>query len=98
MIIYIGPDYKCSVTESVDTIAIETDFFDGKCTEFIEGYRFVPSGMAWIRSDGEVFTGEMISPWKDYKYLAAAQAQYEKDLELLSSYQEELSILYGEDV
>ena len=79
MKIYIDSDYKCHVTDN-GTTAIETDFFDGMCKEFIEGYRFVPFGESWTREDGEVFEGEMIAPWKDYAELDAAQRSYEKQL------------------
>ena len=60
-------------------IAIETDFFNGKCDKFIEGYRFVPAGESWTRKDGKVFYGEMITPWKPYSELNAAQRAYEQE-------------------
>ena len=65
-------------------------FFADKCTTFIEGYRLKPEGETWIREDGSVFSGgEMISPWKPYNELAAAQAQYEQDqAELQAAYEE----------
>ena len=80
MKIYVNPnDFKCCASRSDETyMEIETDFFDGKCQTFIEGYRYVPSGENWTRSDGKVFTGEMIAPWKDYSELDAAQRNYEK--------------------
>ena len=53
-----------------------TDFFDDKFDAFIEGYRFVPSGMVWVRSDGERFVGEMISPWIDFELLDVYQPQF----------------------
>lgn len=59
---------------------METGFFEGKCRTLIEGYRYVPKGEEWTREDGEVFIGEMISPWKDYALLEAAQAGYEESL------------------
>lgn len=80
MKIYIDSDYKCHATNTGGLREIETDFFDGKCSAFIEGYRVVPEGETWTRSDGEVFTGEMISPWKDYNVLAAYQEMYESML------------------
>ena len=79
MKIYIDNDYKCHVTDDGSMPAVETEFFDGKCDEFIEGYRFVPAGESWTRSDGEVFEGEMIAPWKDYSELDAAQREYERE-------------------
>ena len=87
--IYIDTDYICHVSDTGDLTAVETDFFDGKCDSFIEGYRYIPAVESWTRSDGATFTGEMISPWKDYSLLAAAQAQYERDQdELVAAYQE----------
>ena len=58
MTIYIDSDYKCYVSSAEGRRAIETGFFDGKCEEWIESYRFVPAGGTWTREDGEVFTGE----------------------------------------
>ena len=78
--IYIDSEFKCHTMNDGTMIAVETDFFDGKCDAFVEGYLFVPSGESWTRSDGVVFHGEMVSPWKPYSELAAAQEQYEKDL------------------
>ena len=45
---------------------VETDVFDGKCAAYIEGYRYVPEGEVWTRSDGAEFHGLMIAPAKDY--------------------------------
>lgn len=78
--IYLDSDFKCHVTDDGTMTAVETNFFDGKCDSFIEGYRFVPEGQHWTRSDGVVFTGTMVSPWKDYAELDAAQRTYEKRL------------------
>ena len=105
--IYVDSDYKCHVTNDGTMTAVETDFFDGKCDTFIEGYRFVPSGESWTRSDGVEFHGEMISPWKDYAELDNAQREYERQLlnelqensipisELESAYQEGVNSAYG---
>lgn len=86
--IYIDSDFKCHVTNDCTMTAVETSFFDGKCQTFIEGYRFIPSGKSWTRSDGVVFHGEMIAPWKDYAELDAAQRAYEQ--QLLAEYAEAL--------
>ena len=81
MKIYIDIDCKCHTTNPDNAFKeVETPFFDGKCDAFIEGYRFVPEGESWTRSDGVVFTGEMITPWKDYSELDAAQRLYEQAL------------------
>ena len=76
MTIYIDNDYKCYVSAAEGRRAVETDFFDGKCPELIESYRCVPESETWTREDGEVFAGEMISPWKDLGEAYAAQTVY----------------------
>ena len=75
MKIYIDSDYKCHISNDGRMQEVETDFFNGKCQEFIEGYRFVPDGEVWVREDGVEFHGEMVSPWKDYAELISAQAE-----------------------
>ena len=90
MTIYIDPDYKCHASNPDGTLtAVETDFFDGKCPAYIEGYRFVPAGAAWTRPDGVIFSGEMLTPWKPWQELDAAQREYER--EQLSAYEQALS-------
>ena len=77
MKVYLDADFKCHVDPEEGFREINTDFFDGKCREFIEGYRFVPLGERWMRPDGTFFRGEMVSPWKDYNTLESAQKGYE---------------------
>lgn len=79
MTIYIDKNYKCHVTDDGTMTAVETDAFDGMCTEYIEGYRFVPAAQIWTRSDGVEFVGEMISPWRPWAELDAAQRAYERE-------------------
>lgn len=76
MTIYIDSDYKCYVSSAEGRRAIETNEFDGKCPEWIESFRFVPSDETWTRGDGEVFTG-MMAPWKLYTQLYKVQLEYE---------------------
>ncbi len=76
--IYIDSDFKCHTAAADGLEPIETDFFNGKCDAYIEGYRFIPAGETWTRADGVQFTGEMLSPWKDYATLERAQNEYEK--------------------
>ena len=88
MTIYIDSDYKCYVSAAEGRRAVETELFEGKCPEWIESYRFVPEGETWMRGDGEVFKGEMVTPWKDLgeayvaqaAYVTAQNAQYEASL------------------
>ena len=76
MTIYIDSNYKCYVSAAEGRRAIETNEFDGKCPEWIESYRFVPEGETWMRGDGEVFKGEMVTPWKDLSEAYTAQTAY----------------------
>ena len=76
MTIYIDSDCKCYVSAAEGRRAIETNEFDGKCPEWIESYRFIPEGETWTREDGEVFKGEMVTPWKDLSKAYAAQTAY----------------------
>lgn len=78
MTIYIDDDYRCYTSAADGRRAIETDFFDGKCKVFIEGYRFVPAGEKWIIPNGVFFKGEMAAPWRDYNYLQVVQEAYEQ--------------------
>lgn len=91
MKVYLDKDFKCYVSDDGAMAAAEAEFFDGKCTEFIEGYRYVPAGGSWKREDGEVFEGEMIAPWKDYAELDAAQREYER--QQMEDMREALSVL-----
>lgn len=77
--IYIDSKFKCHVTSGEGLTPIETDAFDGKCNIYIQGYRFIPAGQTWTRADGVIFTGEMISPWKPWAELDAAQREYERE-------------------
>ena len=94
MTIYIDSDYKCHTSPGDGLTAIETDFFDGKCRQFIEGYRFVPFEQSWTREDGEVFTGEMVAPWRDYGILSefqeVAQEEQAKATEEIAAIVEEV--------
>lgn len=81
MTIYIDPDFRCHVSPGDGLTAVDANAFEGKCKQFIEGYRFVPAGQSWTREDGQVFTGEMVAPWRDYTILSEFQevAQEEQD-------------------
>lgn len=77
--IYIDSDFRCHVSDDGTMTAVETDFFDGKCATFIEGYRYIPAGKSWTRPDGVVFLGEMIAPWLDWQGLGEVQLAYERE-------------------
>lgn len=91
--IYLDSDFKCHISDDGTRVSLETDFFDGKCDAFIEGYRFVPSGESWTRADGAQFHGEMIAPWKLYPELDAAQRNYER--QQMADMENALAILLG---
>ena len=67
--IYIDSDYRCHVTNDGTMNAVETDFFDGKCDTFVEGY-------CYNDRNGYV----QIYPWKPFSELDAAQREYERKL------------------
>jgi hypothetical protein len=96
MKIYIDADYKCHVVDDGTMQAIETDFFDGKCDAYIEGFRFVPEGRTWVREDGTVFYGNMIAPWKPSEELDSAQREYERAR--LTDARKALAILLGGEI
>lgn len=77
--IYLDSDFKCHISVADGRTQVETDAFDGKCDAYIEGYRFIPAGQTWTRSDGTVFAGEMIAPWKSWDELDTAQREYERE-------------------
>lgn len=68
MIIYIDDNDRCHVTNPEGLYKpVETNFFDGMCPAYIEGY---------LVKDG----GKCIAPWRDYNLLCEFQAQYEAQL------------------
>ena len=79
MTIYLDSDFRCHLTDDGTMTVIETDAFDGKANAYIEGYRYIPEGQTWTRSDGVIFQGLMISPAENYNSLIKAQEQYELD-------------------
>lgn len=79
MKIYIDSDFKCHVNDDGTMCPVENEFFDGKCLAFIEGYRYIPDGMVWVREDGSIFQGEMIAPWKPFLELERLQLSYEHE-------------------
>jgi hypothetical protein len=92
MKIYIDSEFRCHTTDPDGVyVAVETDFFDGKCAAFVEGYRYVPADSVWVRSDGVVFKGVMIAPWKSYSELDKIQREYER--QLLTEYAEALNMV-----
>ena len=76
--IYIDQEHKCHTSDNGTMRAVETEVFDGKSDNYIEGYRFVPAGEIWVREDGVAFRGEMVAPWKDWRELDDAQRDYER--------------------
>jgi hypothetical protein len=65
--IYIDSEFKCHTSNDGTMTPVNTDFFDGKYTEFVEGHCF-------DTSKGY----EQIYPWKPYSELDAAQREYER--------------------
>ena len=78
--IYVDSEFKCHVANDGTMTAVETDFFDGKCDAFVEGY-------IYNDSNGCV----QIYPWKPYSELDKAQREHER--RLLAEYAEALSVV-----
>jgi len=77
---YIDSEYKCHATNpNGEYRAIDKELFNGMSDTFIEGYRYIPEGESWTRSDGVTFKGEMVAPWKPYNELDTAQREYERE-------------------
>lgn len=76
--IYIDSEFKCHLSDDGTMTAVETDFFDGKCDTFVEGYCYD------VRENGVT-----IYPWVDYLELDAAQREYEQ--QMLTEYESALS-------
>lgn len=84
MKIYIDTNYMCHAETAEGRREFDVPFFDGKCSAFINGHRYVPSGETWTRADGVEFKGEMISPATDYTAIALAQSAFEEANDLLN--------------
>ena len=78
MKLYLDADFRCHLSGGAGMTEMDTELFDGKCPAYIEGYRYVPPGERWVREDGVAFRGEMITPWKPWEELDAAQRDYER--------------------
>lgn len=92
--IYLDPvTFHCSRTSADGMIPFETDFFNGKCDAFVEGYYAIPAGQSLTVPDGRTFEGEMIAPWKNYSILEAYQQQYEQMLPEMEDMKNALAIL-----
>ena len=89
MTVYIDDDYKCHVTPIVGARGIEESFFDNKCPNLIESYRYVPAGATWTREDGVAFAGPMIAPWRDIRQYDIEQREYER--QQIAQYESALS-------
>lgn len=78
MTIYIDRNNRCHLDPAPDRTQIKTDFFEGKCQEFVEGYCFRPDGGKIALPDGTELDSGAIYPWKPYEQLAQYQAIYER--------------------
>lgn len=75
MRVYIDSDYKCHIAPIAGAMAIDDTFFDNKCMDLIESYRYVPADATWMREDGVMFTA-MVVPWRDIRQYDGEQQQY----------------------
>lgn len=99
MTIYLDSNFCCHLVDDGTMKTVETSVFDGKCKEFIEGYRFVPAGEKWVRDDGVIFVGEMVSPAESFITLDKLQKQYEMyEISRLKELGELIEEIYNYDV
>lgn len=75
---YIDKNKHCHLQNDGTMTEVETNVFDGKCKEYIEGQCY-ESGKCY----------EKTYPWKTYSELDAAQRAYER--QLLADYESALS-------
>ena len=76
MEVYLDTEYKVHAKAGTDYMTIADTFFDNKCSNLIESYRYVPAGATWTREDGFAFAGPMIAPWRDIRQYDGEQQQY----------------------
>ena len=74
--VYVDSELKFHAVDDGTMTAVETDFFNGKCDAFVEGFC----------CDNEDYT--KIYPWKPFNELDAAQREYER--QLLATYEQAL--------
>ena len=83
MKVYVDEEFKCHATNPDGNFReIEHEFFDGRCSEVIEGY-------CYDDSKGYV----QIYPWKPSSELDAIQREYER--QKLADAENALAILLG---
>ena len=84
MKVYVDNNFKCHTTNPDGNFReIEHEFFDGRCSEVIEGY-------CYDDSNGYV----QIYPWKSSSELDAVQREYER--QKLAEYEALIDELYAE--
>ncbi len=76
--IYVDSLYHCHRTNDGTMTAVETEFFNGKCDTFVEGYSI---------DDSKGY--RQIYPWKPMSELDNAQREYER--QLLAEYESALA-------
>lgn len=80
MTVYINPNnFQCFCNYQEGFIELDTELFEGKCAEYIEGYRLIPFGYNWRRKDGKIFKGQVMMPWRDIRELNEIQSVYERN-------------------
>lgn len=82
MKIYIDSEHRCHLADDGNMSAVETEFFDGKCSTFVEGF------CCEVKENAVVFY-----PWKPFAQLDAAQREYERAR--LEDAENALAILLG---
>lgn len=99
MVVYIDSAYKCHVKPVSGAFAVETDLFNGKCEEYICGYRYVPEGHTFVDEKGVTRRGAVMYPIENLGVLERIQKAVDKndnerDAEIAALIEE----IYNEDL
>ena len=88
--VFIDDVYACFTENADGRREVESDFFDGKCKELIECFKFVPLGESYTDEYGLTHADGVAWNVKDVDGLVgSAQRTYE--LHLIAEYEQALS-------
>ena len=84
--VYVDSENKCHVNNDGTMTPVKTNFFDGKCDCFVEGFCFEST-----ENESGAYS------WRPFEQLEAAQTQYEIDMaEAAAAYQEGVDSAYDQ--
>lgn len=95
MTYYLDREYRVHTDPGETRVPWEDadGIFEGKCKTYVEGFRVIPEGESWKRSDGTVFKGFMLSHVVDAAILNAAQTEFESAIAEMEDMRSALELL-----